>query len=196
MRKNVDKEQILFQKNKKIFFIENQPSENTHELINSTIEEKEKVYLFSSGNKADFLYEKKIVNKTNFNYFQIYDEKFYQSLQKIKKLLNQACDKYQINKEKNIYYIASSYENNFSSDFWYDFGGIKIPVFCGYWFIDVENESSISIDGENVKIENGTIILFEPGHKLSFNGVNAAISFNLSTLSKIKNHYPQKWMPI
>lgn len=38
--------------------------------------------------------------------------------------------------------------------------------------------------------------MFEPGYRLSFSGVNSAISFNINTLSKVKNQYPQKWMPI
>lgn len=196
MRKNVEKEQLLFKKNKIFFLIDNQETQGVLDLIQENIKEEEKFYLFSSGVKADFLYEKKIIDSTKFNYFQIYEKNIYHCLKKIKKMLEDSCKKYEINIDKSMYYVTSSYEDEFLPEYWYDFGGIKIPAFCGYWFLDVEEESYIDINGEKVNIENGTVIMFEPGYRLSFSGVNSAISFNINTLSKIKNQYPQKWMPI
>lgn len=198
MRQNIQNEQKLFQRNekKRKIFQDFENPEGVAEKIKETLGSKESVFLFESGIKAKFVNEKKIVNEETFNCFQVYDVNIYDSLQKIKKITKDACVHYEINQEKNKYYIASSYSEKISSEYWYDFGGLKIPVFCGYWFLDVGENSTADIEGQVVKIDNGTIILFESGYKISMNEVSKCIPFSLSTLSKIKNHYPQRWMPI
>lgn len=198
MRLNIHKEPILFAKNENKIkvFCDNQNVEEVSENIKDIVTKKEKIYLFSSGDKADFLYEKSCIDENYFNYFSIYNKNINSALSKIKKLLINACNEYKISKNKNIYYISSSYENNFLEDYWYDFGGIKIPVFCGYWFLDTEKNSYIKIENKKINVENGSIVLFEAGCKISFSGINEGITFSLSTLSKIQNQYPQKWMPI
>jgi hypothetical protein len=169
---------------------------NLIEKINKIKNNQEKVLFFSKGDKADFLYERSCVNELSFNYFQIYEENVYLALREISKMLFKICKKNEISITKNMYFIASEYEEDFSSKFWYDSGGIRIPIFCGYWFLDCEDEASVIIENQKINVKSGTILLFEAGQKIVFKNVNKAISFNLSTMSKIKNQYPQKWMPI
>jgi len=77
MRKNAHKENIIFEKNRKnnlISFSVIDPL-NVIEDIEKIKENRENVYFFESGNKADFLYKRSCVNDLSFNYFQIYNKK-------------------------------------------------------------------------------------------------------------------------
>lgn len=198
MRFNAHKENIVFQKNKKI---KNVSHSNVQPImviedIEKIYSNKEEVYIFESGDKAKFLYERSCVNDLSFNYFQVYNESVYNCLHEIKKILDKLIEDNNINKKRNLYYIASEYEVNFLEKYWYDTGGSSTNNFSGYWFLDTEEGSYIDINGEQHGVSIGSVIVFHAGSKTSFVNVNKAISFNITTLSKLVGQYPQKWMPI
>jgi hypothetical protein len=157
---------------------------------------KESFYIFNQGKKADFLYSQSPINNFSFNYFQIYDKNIFDAFQKIKEMFNVLSGEYQISKERNRYYLASELENNFFENGLYDVGGMKIPVFAGYWFLKCQENAKIIFDEISFDIYEGSTILFDASKKYSFKNVSSAISFNISTLSKIQNQYPQKWIPM
>lgn len=168
---------------------------NVYEEIKKVQSSKESVYNFSSGTTANFLYERSCVNDLSFNCFQVYNEEIYYAFKKIKKMLKEICDFHNLDITKNKYYLTSELEENFLENYKYDLGGIRIPVFGGYWILECDN-AHIMVDDKKIGLIPGTIVLFEAGRKISFKNVSKAICFNISTLNKIKNQYPQKWMPI
>jgi hypothetical protein len=180
---------------KEIIIKEFSEIKNVYEEIKRVQSNKESVYNFSSGTTAEFLYERSCVNDLSFNCFQIYNENIYYAFKKIKEMLQEICNFHKIDVTKNKYYLTSEILEEFLEDYKYDFGGIRIPVFGGYWILECNN-AQIIVDDKQIDVMPGTIVLFEAGRKISFKNVDRAISFNISTLNKIKNQYPQKWMPI
>lgn len=198
MKNNSNKENIIFKKvqNSNFVRLSNVAPENVLEDIEKIIENKENVYIFNSGDKAEFLYERSCVNDLSFNYFQIYNKSVYLCLKEITTMMFIILSEKQINKSKNNYYIASEYENNFREDVVYDTGGNGSPSFSGYWILEAKEDSHIKINSTDKKVEEGSIVIFESGSHTEFSGVSKAISFNISTLGKLIGQYPQKWMPI
>ena len=198
MRFNATKEtDVFYRKSKKeVVLKESSEIENVLEDIKKIKNNSEQVLIFSEGDTADFLYERSCVNDLSFNYFQIYNESTYNCLNKIKAMLKEICKIHEVSISKNLYFISSEYEEEFLEDFWYDSGGIRIPIFCGYWILESDEGSFMTVDENKIDLVPGTLVVFEAGKKNSFSNVKSAISFNISTLSKIKNQYPQKWMPL
>lgn len=198
MRINAHKEKIIFEKRKKIETVEVSKVKptNVSQDIDKIQKNKENIYLFSSGDKADFLYKRSCVNDLSFNYFQIYNKSVYLCLKEIIKITKNLCEKRNVDTEKTTYFIASEHEVEFLEDYWYDTGGIEIPSFSGYWFLKTKKDSWIDINNKKYDVSDGSVIVFEASSKILFSGISEAISFNISTLSRIEGQYPQKWMPI
>lgn len=198
MRKNYEKEHTIFQRNpQKNIILENfQEIDSVIEQINNIKNNKEELYIFNSGVKADFLYERSCVNDLSFNYLQIYNKNVHSCVRKISQDIKTMCESYQISMSKNMFFITSDYELDFSEDFWYDTGGTKIPSFSGYWFLETKEDAFISIEDKDIDVMPGKIVCFEASRKTIFKNVESAISFNVTTLSKLEGQYPQKWMPI
>lgn len=198
MRFNAHKENIFFEKNKKtnnLMFSQIKPK-NVIEDIEKIYNQKEDVYFFESGDKANFLYERSCVNDLSFNYFQIYNESVYTCLKEIKTVLEKLLEKNKISKKRNLYYIASEYETDFLENFWYDTGGINITNFSGYWFLETKDNAEIKINNSSHPVSEGSLAIFQSGSRLEFLNVCKAISFNLTTINKLAGQYPQKWMPV
>lgn len=164
--------------------------------IEKVYSNKENVYVFESGEKAKFLYERSCVNDLSFNYFQLYNKSVYECFKQVVKILQNFVKNKNINIEKNLFYITSEYETEFLEGYWYDSGGIRIPNFCGYWFLETNDDPYLKIDSRYVKVGTGSLVMFEPGSKVEFFGIKKGISFNITTISKLVGQYPQKWMPI
>lgn len=198
MRKNSHKENVIFNKTKNTNFIRtsNVVPKNVVQDIENIKQNKENIYIFNSGDKAEFLYERSCVNDLSFNYFQIYNKSVYLCLKEITTMMFIILSEKQINKSKNNYYITSEYENNLREDVVYDTGGNGSPSFSGYWILEAKEESHIKINSTYKKVEEGSIVIFESGSHTEFSGISKAISFNISTLGKLIGQYPQKWMPI
>lgn len=198
MQFNAHKKHLLFEKRN--LFNEIKLSEVHPVDVEKDIEKihnnKEKVYIFNSGDKAEFLYERSCVNDLSFNYFQIYNKSVFFAFKEIVNLLKNFCKEKNISVEKNLFYITSEYEKEFLEDYWYDSGGIGAPNFCGYWILKENGNAKIKVNSKEVEVVTGSIVLFESGAKTEFVGIETGISFNITTLSKLQSQYPQKWMPI
>ncbi len=198
MALNTHKENMLFDRNKNIDYI--QVSNIKPHLVIEDIEKiknnKENIYIFKSGDKAEFLYERSCVNDLSFNYFQIYNKTVYKALKEICFMLQNICNDTNVDVKKNIYYITSEYEEDFFEDYWYDSGGVGVPSFCGYWFLETKDDAYIKVNKKINNVSSGDIVIFPSGTRTEFQGIYKGISFNISTLSKLVGQYPQKWMPI
>lgn len=197
MRVNAHKENLVFEKFRKnnlaiTSFIE---PKNVIEDIEKIHNNKEKVYIFNSGDSAEFLYERSCVNDLSFNYLQMYNASVYLCFSEIVKMLKSAVEEKQLS-PKSMFYITSEYEKDFMDNFIYDTGGSSNQSFAGYWFLKTMDNPTIIINGNTVSCPEGTIVLFGSGSQTQFNDVDCAISFNISTLSKLAGQYPQKWTPI
>lgn len=192
------KEKVIFEaKDKAVFvFTDNVMPKDIIGEIHHIQNNKENVYVFNSGDSAEFLYERSCVNDISFNYLQLYNESSYKCLKKIKNNLRKICEKRDIDLEKNMFFITSEYETNLLHDFVYDCGGYGETSFCGYWFLQTSDESYILVNNEKYDVREGDIIMFESNAKIQFHNISKSISFNISNLSKIRGQYPQKWMPL
>lgn len=198
MRHNADKINLIFNKNKKIQDVEISYIEpiNIISDIETIHNNKESVYSFKSGDKAEFLYERSCVNDLSFNYFQLYNKSSFLCLKEIINILKIYIEKRNIDINKNLFYITSEYETEFLEDYWYDSGGIGIPNFCGYWILESSDSAYIKANSIKKYVEKGSIVMFESGPRTEFYGIQKAISFNITTISKLVGQYPQKWMPL
>lgn len=176
--------------------IKNIETKNILQEIDQIKKNKENVYIFESGYSAEFLYERSCVNDLSFNYLQMYNSSVYKTLENIKELSIDLCKELKVDMKKNLFYITSEYEENLEEDYYYDFGGTNLPSFCGYWFLQVDEDAHIKINNNEYKISNGDLLLFDSSLKILFSKIRKAISFNISTLRKIEGQYPQKWMPL
>lgn len=198
MRNNAHKESILFEKIKRsnIVLTSEIIPKNVIEDIDFIRNSKEEVYLFNGGDRASFIYDRSCVNDLSFNYFQLYNESVYLCFKEVVSLLSIISGKREINVIKNKYYLTSEYEESFRDDVLYDTGGGGAPSFSGYWILEANEDAIIKINSRETEVVVGTIIVFESGADIQFKNIEKAISFNLSTLSRIPDQYPQKWMPI
>jgi hypothetical protein len=195
---NRHKKYIIFNKKQYINNVEHSnvtPKEVVSD-IEKVINNKENIYLFTSGEKAEFLYERSCVNNLSFNYFQIYNQSVYKCFKELSKMLGSLCKINEINTDKTQFWITSEYETEFLEDYWYDSGGIGAPNFCGYWILECKDNAFIKINSTKTNIENGSLVLYESGARTEFYGIDKGISFNIITTSKLIGQYPQKWMPI
>lgn len=198
MRTNAHKENVLFEKVKRSNLVLTSEiiPKNVIEDIDFIRNSKEEIYLFSGGDRANFIYDRSCVNDLSFNYFQLYNESVYLCFKEVSSLLSIISKKREINTVKNKYYLTSEYEEYFRDDVLYDTGGGGAPSFSGYWILEANEDATIKINSQETRVIVGTIIVFESGADIQFKNVEKAISFNLSTLSRIPDQYPQKWMPI
>ena len=198
MRINAHKEEVIFDRSsiKNITFQDYQETDNVLDDIEKIKNNKENIFIFNSGHKADFLYERSCVNELSFNYFQIYNENINMALKKIIQGIKKIYEEYEISIKKNNYYLSSEYEDNLLEEYWYDSGGTKVPSLCGYWVLESNDDSYIKVNEEKIDTSKGNLIIFESGRRTEFKGISKAISFNIASLNKLKDQYPQKWMPI
>ncbi len=197
--KNIFKEnEILYRKNDDvvIFKYSNVDVSNILDLIEDYNTYRDHMLHFKSGVSADWVREQAVAGDLSKNILGIYDSNMYTILMKIKKLLIEACNKYEINIEKSKYYISSEHESYQLKDAWYDFGGIRIPCFSGMVFLKTDG-SKITVGNESIIPSEGDILLFEAGHKITYGSESFnMISFSIAPLSMLVGQYPQKWIPI
>jgi hypothetical protein len=197
--KNIYKENdILYRKdNDAIVFKSNvENASSVLELIYDYEKYRDAMLHFKSGISADWVRDQSVSGELSKNVFGIYNTVMYDILLEIKKMLTDACKTYDINIEKNRYYISSEHVLGVRKDAWYDFGGIRIPCFSGMVILDGENQE-ISVGKEVVGLKVGDIVLFESGHKITYSSESFnMISFNIAPLSLLQGQYPQKWIPI
>lgn len=188
---------IIYRKKEKFkSILDNVDVSNVENTIKNIINEKQDTYIFKFGDRAELIDSSSVINSMFFNPLQIYSFEIRNIFNLIKKMLAELCKQYDINIEKNMYFISSEYENELLNNYIYDTGGIRIPCFSGYCFLNCKDDSYIKIENKKIEISNGSIILFESGHKIKFNNVESAISFNISPISMLAGQYPQKWMPV
>lgn len=197
MRTNAHKENLIFERLKKnnVVLTSSVSPKNVLSDIDKIHNNQESVYIFESGDKANFLYNRFCVNDLSFNYLQLYNDSVYLCFIEIKKMLKEMIKKKSIS-DKTKFYISSEYESEFLQDFWYDVGGSSIQSFAGYWILETNEKPSISINRTLFDAPTGSIIMFGSGSQIELSGIKKAISFNISTINKIVGQYPQKWMPI
>jgi hypothetical protein len=154
-------------------------------------------FLYSSGDRAEMVSMDKVYNKYSYNYFSLYNKQMYLAFKSVQKLFIDAAKEKDINISRAYYYISSDYENDLDPNFWYDMGGVKIPCFSGYYFLDLEKDTKLYVSENEIDISKGDIVLFESGRKIRISNKNAKmITFSIVPLQFIKYQYPQKWMPI
>lgn len=158
--------------------------------ICNELKKTEKLYLFSNKDEK-IVY----INNSEYNLFHMYDIQMYSLFQKIVFLIKNTCLKHELSYSKNKYFIFSSLIEDQDPAFWYDAGGTSKPSMFGIVSLDL-NKTQISINGTNIDMKIGDIVLSEAGNKIIYSRPFKSIMFYVSPLSEVKNQYSQKWIPL
>ena len=167
------------------------------EAILSVKNDTERVYFFSSGNKADFIKESFSYSPAQFNVFGVYNPNIFNLYKKIVSVLKEEC----LNKEISFfgceYYMSSDYfKESVNSQAIYDFGGVGIPCFNGIISLQ-STETIIYLNNKEKKLNYGDMLFFEAGQEIKYKEKEVEfIYFNIAPRFMIENQYPFKWIPI
>lgn len=165
--------------------------------INEISYKKDQLYFVKDGElekQEEILYESK-------NIFSVYDSGIHSVYKHISELLNEACDTYSIDKEKQQYMIYGKFSNYNLSDNnnWYDFPGINIPQLHGMYFLEdtyltFKNNQSIEKDHFYKK----DIFINKPTDLININvlGDSKILEFYIFPIEMLKHNEPGVWLPI
>jgi hypothetical protein len=167
------------------------------EAILSVKNNTEKVYFFSSGNKADFVKESLSYPPAQFNVFGIYDSSIFNLYKKIVSVLKEECLNKEISFSGSEYYMSSEYfKESVNSQAVYDFGGVGIPCFNGIISLQ-DTETIVYLNDKEEKLKCGDMLFFEAGQEIKYKEKEVEfIYFNIAPRFMIENQYPFKWIPI
>lgn len=166
-------------------------SEGLYDKINKEFNKKNIMYNFPTETRIEI----PIYSENNKNVFFIYDEKIHSLFKYIVSLIKIACKDYDLNFDKNKYFLSSSLIKEIDPLFWYDTGGMSKPALFGIMSLDKEIKE-IEISGVLKKILPGDIIISEAGNKIKYFSQINGILFNIAPLSMIEKQYPHTWIPI
>ena len=159
--------------------------------INNELNKSESFYTFPENNKLVV----SIYDNNSYNLFFMQDEQMYMLFKSVVSLIKEACIKYEFSYLKNKYFLYSSLVDNQDPDFWYDASGTSRPSMFGIVSLDSEN-TKISINGTEIDVEPGDILISEAGSKIVYSNPFNSIVFYISPLSQVKSQYSQKWIPL
>ncbi len=159
--------------------------DDTYRVINGILEKQ----------KSEISYAK--------NIFSVYSDFSFGLYKEISNSLDQVCDMYQINKEKQKYMIygkVSSY-NPSTNNNWYDFPGINIPFLHGFYFDDIQDGEINFENNKNyssLKLTKGDLIINKPTDliKIKTSSDIEVVEFYIAPLFALKNNEPGVWVPI
>lgn len=166
-------------------------SDGLYNKIDKEFNKKNIMYKFPEETKI----EVPIYSENNKNIFFIYDEKIYSLFKYMVFLIKIACKDYDLNFDKNKYFLSSSLIKGIDPSFWYDTGGMSKPALFGIMSLDIDIKE-IEISGVLKKIAPGDIIISEAGNKIKYSSPINGILFNVAPLSMIEKQYPHTWIPI
>ena len=142
------------------------------------------------------------INKSN-NIFQEYNLEVYKVYKEISKLLNEACKYYQIDQERQNYFVKGKifeYNTGHNNEV-FDFPGKDIPIFHGFVILGKEGlKQTYYTDKskEEFVFSKNTVTLSAPTNLIS-NKVSDScpvIEYYLAPLSSITQNEKNLWVPI
>lgn len=137
------------------------------------------------------------------NIFQEYNLETYKIYAKISKMLNDACQHYSINKERQRYFIKGKVfeytEDNNNEIF--DFPGRDIPVFHGFVILGSESLKQTyytARDKQEYQLDQNMVTLSAPTNLINskVNSSSMVIEYYLAPLSSIVQNEHNLWIPI
>jgi hypothetical protein len=192
MIKQNKNQNVLHRLNREIKIISGHfDSEGLYNKIDKEFNKKNIMYKFPEEAKI----EVPIYSENNKNVFFIYDEKIYGLFRYTVSLIKTACKDYDLDFNKNKYFLSSSLIKEIDPSFWYDSGGMSKPALFGIMSLDADIKE-IEISGVLKKISPGDIIISEAGNKIKYYSPINGIFFNVAPLSMIEKQYPHTWLPI
>ncbi len=154
------------------------------------------------------------VKWTEYNVFQFYNNEIHKLYKSISDMVKEACEYYNVDFEKQNYYIQGWFNINHSKvgklD-WHDHGGPGAPYFHGYYCVSAEpsvthyklfNDNARVVPNHNI---NNRAIVSEMGHphamgNWDWDGPRITIAYDiipLNVLLENKNNVPeQHWIPL
>lgn len=162
-----------------------------YDAIHNELNKTQKIYMFPSKDEK-IVY---INDKEEYNLFYMHNMQMYLLFEKVVSLIKDTCVKHEFSYSKNKYFIFSSLIEDQNPDFWYDAGGTSRPSLFGIISLDL-NKTKISINGSDIFLEPGDIVISEAGSKIIYSAPFKSMVFYVSPLSEIKNQYSQKWIPL
>ena len=141
-----------------------------------------------------------LIDYRTFNFFGLYNTEIYKLYKEISTLVKEKCIEKNINFERNYFHLLGNILENDKIP-----KGVNLRMapnfkieFCGIYVID-SNLDQIIIDGNEIDLEPGLVVLLDPESKVLFNKMSDDLTilyFNISPLEYLHRQYYQKWIPL
>lgn len=148
-----------------------------------------------------------------YNVFQLYHEGIYNIYKGISETMREACDYYNIDFDKQQYYVQGWFNINHSDTGklnWHDHGAPFAPHFHGYYCVNaepsithykIEDGSNRIVDNHN---KNNRLIISEMGHQhamgdWTWEGPRITVAYDIEPVRFLKNNphtIEQHWIPL
>lgn len=162
-------------------------SDNIYQDIVDDLNQKDLIYSFPNPSPIEIFIDREP--------FLVYKNSINSLFKKIVSLTKEACLEFDLNYEKNKYYISSNIFENQNTDVWYDAAGSCKPALFG--MICLENlNNKISINEKEILVSDGDILISEAGNKIYYHNAFKSLFFCILPLSLINNQSSQKWIPL
>ena len=171
---------------------------NAHDILNLGSNMYQDIYEYENFKKIN-----SITTDRPKNIFQEYNSETYKIYKTVSELLNEACEHYSINKDRQRYFIKGKifeYSPGNNNEV-FDFPGKDIPIFHGFAILGEEDIKQTYYSGTDKKeyifIKN-TVTLSAPTNFINSKVKNSCktIEYYLSPLSSIIKTDKNLWIPI
>ena len=184
----IENQNLIYRTERKTIVIkESIQAENIYQEIKEELGQKDLIYNFTSSDPIEIFREKEPL--------LIYKNSINSLFKKIVSLTKKACLEFDLNYEKNKYYVSSNIFENQNTDVWYDAAGSHKPSLFGIVCLDGYN-NKISINEKTLEISIGDILISEAGNKIQYHNSFKSLLFCILPLSLINNQSSQRWVPL
>jgi hypothetical protein len=179
-------------------FTKNIPTLKFENILSLNNNRYKEIYTYDNFKKIGY---KK--NSNSKNIFQEYNIEIYNVYKEISKLLNEACNHYLIDQNRQNYFIKGKvfeYNKDHNNEV-FDFPGRDIPIFHGYVILGEEGLKQTYYTNKSKKefiFSKNTITLSSPTNLINNKVSNSCkvIEYYISPLSSIIQNEEGLWVPI
>lgn len=141
-----------------------------------------------------------LIDYRTFNFFSMYNTEIYKIYKEISLQIKEKCIEKNINFERNYFYLLGNILDNekIQKDVSLRMAPNFKVEFCGIYIIS-SNLDKINIDGKDIDLAPGLMLLLDPEEKVTFNKMSKELTvlyFNVSPLEYLHRQYYQKWIPL
>ena len=174
--------------------------QNYSEMVDSMFEHVADISKGFGKNIAKKAKQVSLVDTRTFNFFGMYSKEVYSVYKEVCFSVKEKFKQNDINFDRSFPYLYARMLDHKSMPL-----GIELDMapsfrttFWGLYIISSSNDS-IFIDGEEVVLEPGLLMILDSSKKAMFNNISndlQAVYINISPLEYLHRQYYQKWIPV